>query len=206
MKIRIPIFFSLLILVSSLMLSCGGGQKKLPLLGPHEIENSDTTFYTIPEFSFINQDSVVITHKDYEGKIYIADFFFTSCRTICPTMNIEMKRVHDVFQHEDRIGYLSHTIDPETDNTHVLKNYADGLEADPRRWNFVTGRKVDLYHMAQKGYYVSALEDAMAEDGIVHSAAIILIDDEGHIRGYYDGTKHDAVTRLIGDLRGLLKE
>lgn len=206
MKVRIPVFFSLFIIASFLMFSCGGTEKKLPFLGPHDIDNSDTTFYTIPDFSFINQDSIVITNKDYAGKIYLADFFFTSCRTICPTMNIEMKRVHDVFQHEDQIRYLSHTIDPETDNVRVLKNYAEGLEADPQRWNFVTGRKVDLYHMAQKGYYVSALEDAMAEDGIVHSAAIILVDREGHIRGYYDGTKHEAITSLIGDLRALLKE
>ena len=182
-------------------------EKKLPFLGPKEIgKQGDTLYHKIPDFKFLNQDSLWISEKDMAGKIYVADFFFTTCPTICPKMKTQLLRIYDKFAEDDRIRILSHTIDPEFDGVLVLKDYAKKLNITSPRWNLLTGKKSDIYRLGEKSYMVTAQEDANEEGGFVHSGAFILVDQNRHVRGIYDGTKEEDVNHLIEDIGVLLKE
>jgi protein SCO1/2 len=183
--------------------------KKLPYLGKHETRvvagKTDTVYHQIPPFQFLNQDSVWVSEKDMAGKIYIADFFFTTCPTICPKMKTQLVRLYERYADNDQIRILSHTIDPEFDRPHVLKQYANRLQVQAPRWNMVTGDKQAIYTLGEKSYMVTAQEDKNEVGGFVHSGAFILVDKQRHIRGIYDGTKEDEVNHLIEDLEILLK-
>ena len=182
-------------------------EKKLPFLGPKEIgKQGDTLYHKIPDFKFLNQDSLWISDKDMAGKIYVADFFFTTCPTICPKMKTQLLRIYDKFAEDDRIRILSHTIDPEFDGVRVLKDYAKKLNITSPRWNLLTGKKSDIYRLGEKSYMVTAQEDANEDGGFVHSGAFILVDQNRHVRGIYDGTKEEDVNHLIEDIGVLLKE
>ena len=191
--------------------NCEPAKRELPILGEKktvskEVDGKqivDTIYFQIPDFQFVNQDSQVVTQKDYEGKVYVADFFFTSCPTICPVMKTQMLRIHAHFKDNADVKIISHTIDPRHDTVGVLKDYATRLQVDSKRWNFVTGNRDVLIH-AQKGYLVSALEDKDAAGGFVHSGAFVLVDKQRRIRGYYDGTKPEQVDLLIKDIELLL--
>lgn len=176
-------------------------------LGPKEVgKQGDTLYHKIPDFKFLNQDSLWASQKDMAGKIYVADFFFTTCPTICPTMKTQLLRIYDKFAEDDRVRILSHTIDPEYDGVRVLKEYAKKLNIKSPRWNLVTGKKSDIYRLGEKSYMVTAQEDANEEGGFVHSGAFILVDQNRHVRGIYDGTKEEDVNHLIEDMTLLLKE
>jgi protein SCO1/2 len=182
-------------------------EKKLPFLGPKEIgKQGDTLYHKIPDFKFLNQDSLWISEKDMAGKIYVADFFFTTCPTICPKMKTQLLRIYDKFEEDDRVRILSHTIDPEYDGVCVLKEYANKLNITSPRWNLLTGKKSDIYRLGEKSYMVTAQEDANEVGGFVHSGAFILVDQNKHVRGIYDGTKEEDVNHLIEDIGVLLKE
>ena len=182
-------------------------EKKLPFLGPKEIgKQGDTLYHKIPDFKFLNQDSVWISEKNMAGKIYVADFFFTTCPTICPKMKTQLLRIYDKFAEDDRVRILSHTIDPEYDGVRVLKEYAKKLNITSPRWNLLTGKKSDIYRLGEKSYMVAAQEDANEVGGFVHSGAFILVDQNRHVRGIYDGTKEEDVNHLIEDMTLLLKE
>ena len=182
-------------------------EKKLPFLGPKEIgKQGDTLYHKIPDFKFLNQDSLWISEKDMAGKIYVADFFFTTCPTICPKMKTQLLRIYDKFAEDDRIRILSHTIDPEFDGVLVLKDYAKKLNITSPRWNLLTGKKSDIYRLGEKSYMVTAQEDANEVGGFVHSGAFILVDQNRHVRGIYDGTKEEDVNHLIEDIGVLLKD
>jgi protein SCO1/2 len=182
-------------------------EKKLPFLGPKEIgKQGDTLYHKIPDFKFLNQDSLWISQKDMAGKIYVADFFFTTCPTICPKMKTQLLRIYDKFAEDDRVRILSHTIDPEYDGARVLNEYAKKLNITSPRWNLVTGKKADIYRLGEKSYMVTAQEDANEVGGFVHSGAFILVDQNRHVRGIYDGTKEEDVNHLIEDMTLLLKE
>ena len=182
-------------------------EKKLPFLGPKEVgKQGDTLYHKIPNFKFLNQDSLWISQKDMAGKIYVADFFFTTCPTICPKMKTQLLRIYDKFAEDDRVRILSHTIDPEYDGVRVLKDYDKKLNITIPRWNLVTGKKSDIYRLGEKSYMVTAQEDANEEGGFVHSGAFILVDKNRHVRGIYDGTKEEDVNHLIEDMTLLLKE
>jgi protein SCO1/2 len=182
-------------------------EKKLPFLGPKEVrEQGDTLYHKIPDFKFLNQDSLWVSQKNMAGKIYVADFFFTTCPTICPKMKTQLLRIYDKFAEDDRVRILSHTIDPEYDGVRVLKEYAKKLNINSPRWNLVTGKKSDIYRLGEKSYMVTAQEDANEEGGFVHSGAFILVDKNRHVRGIYDGTKEEDVNHLIEDMTLLLKE
>jgi protein SCO1/2 len=201
---RIPL--SKIVFVFLVVLGCQQG-KKLPFLGPKEVgKQGDTLYHKIPDFKFLNQDSLWISQKDMAGKIYVADFFFTTCPTICPTMKTQLLRIYDKFAEDDRVRILSHTIDPEYDGVRVLKEYAKKLNITSPRWNLVTGKKSDIYRLGEKSYMVTAQEDANEEGGFVHSGAFILVDQNRHVRGIYDGTKEEDVNHLIEDMTLLLKE
>jgi len=167
----------------------------------------DTIYHKIPSFSFINQDGKVITDKTLEGKIYVADYFFTTCQSICPKMAGELKRVQDKFEYTNgKVQILSHTVDPENDSVPVLKAYSNLVHANNNMWNFVTGDKKQLYDLARNGYMLNALEGDGGPDDFIHSELFILVDKEKHIRGIYDGTNIKAVSDLIDDIKILIAE
>jgi protein SCO1 len=138
--------------------------------------------------------------------MYVADFFFTSCRTICPIMKTQMKRVYDATANQPDVLLLSHTIDPRHDDVAKLNEYARLLEVDADRWHFVTGVKDSIYKIAQTSYFVTAKEERLEPDGFIHSGAFLLVDKDQRIRGKYDGTKEADVDRLLKDIDKLRKE
>jgi protein SCO1/2 len=197
-----------------LLLSCSSKQKKLPYYGPREIKNisvenglrADTIYHTIPDFRFVDQDSAFITPATFENKIYVADFFFTTCPTICPIMKSQMLRVYEAFKENDQLLLLSHSIDPTHDTVAVLKDFSEKLGVSSEKWHFVTGNKEDIYEIGQKSYMVTAMEDPNEPGGYLHSGAFLLVDKQKRIRGVYDGTVTEEVDRLIKEIPLLLAE
>lgn len=201
----------IILIFSCLTLSCiDETPRVLPILGRHEFVDTDTgidtIYHTIDSFSFVDQDSSFITNETYYGKIYVADFFFTSCPSICPVMKVQMLRIYEAFESDSTVMLLSHTIDPVYDNVKVLYDYASRLEVASNKWHFVTGEKAMIYEMAQTSYYVATRENEKAPGGYEHSGAFILVDDRRRIRGVYDGTKAEATDKLINDIKALLIE
>jgi protein SCO1/2 len=187
---------------------------KLPILGRKSIQEKtgngtvkfDTIYHEIENFAFTNQDSMKVTNSTFNNKVYVADFFFTTCPTICPIMKTQMLRVYNQFEHDDGILFLSHTIDPDYDTVALLHDFADRLGVSSKKWHFVTGPKEYIYEIGQNSYMVTAMEDENEPGGYLHSGAFILVDPDRHIRGLYDGTKEDQVDRLISDIPKLLQE
>jgi protein SCO1/2 len=162
------------------------------------------TTLTVP-YTFTDQDGSQINQSLFSDKIYVADFFFTSCPTICPIMKSQMLRVYEAFEDNDNVVLLSHTIDPEHDTVEVLKDYAEKLGISSHRWHMVTGPKDHIYDTAKR-YMLAAMEDKQAPGGFIHSGSFSLVDRRGQIRGYYKGTEKEAVSKLIKDIRRLLNE
>lgn len=208
MKILKYIFFFLF------LSSCHPNPEKLPILGNKKAvvktvngkKITDTLYHQIPDFEFINQDSVKITQKDYVGKIYVADFFFTTCPTICPKMKTQMLRIYEKFKDNPKVAILSHTIDPRHDTPAVLREFMNNLGVKSKTWQMVTGDKAKIYEIGQKSYMVSATDDPSQPGGIVHSGAFVLVDKNSHIRGIYDGTEPEKVDKLMEDMEILLSE
>lgn len=181
-------------------------EQRLPIFGEKEVVGSDTIFHTIGNFRFVDQDSTVITNENVKNKIYVADFFFTSCRTICPIMKTQMLRVYESVENDPDVLLVSHTIDPEYDTVALLHDFADRLGVKSSKWHFLTGNKDSIYYLAQTSYFATAMEDQSEPDGFIHSGAFLLIDKKGRIRGKYDGTKEEEVNRLLKDIAILKKE
>ena len=187
---------------------------KLPILGNREpIEKTvdgktvvDTIYQTIPPFSYLNQDSVMVTDKDFDGKIYVSDFFFTSCNTICPIMHRNMLDVYKKFKDNPKVKFLSHSIDIKYDLPSRLKTYATKLGVEGNQWEFVHGSRDSIFNISAKSYLVSAFEDSSDPQGLVHQGWFILVDTKKQLRGAYDGTKADQVKQLMEDMDKLLRE
>jgi protein SCO1/2 len=194
----LTLFIALVIAVS-----CTVQDKPLPIFGERLIENGDTIFHTIAPFAFRDQDSVLITNETVKGKIYVADFFFTSCRTICPKMKAQMLRVYEATANQEDFLILSHTIDPEYDDVTRLHDFAERLDVESKRWHFLTGVRDSIFKIAQTSYFATAMADEAEPDGYIHSGAFLLIDKEGRIRGKYDGTVAKDVDKLIADIKRL---
>jgi protein SCO1/2 len=188
------------------LVTCTLNERSLPILGVRTFDGKDTVYHAIAPFQFVDQDSTIITNADFGGKIYVADFFFTSCRTICPIMKTQMLRVYDATKDMPEVLLLSHSIDPEWDTVALLHDFAARLGVQSNRWHFVTGIKDSIYKIAQTSYYATAMEDRTEPDGFIHSGAFLLVDRKGRIRGKYDGTREDDVNRLIGDIKKLRRE
>jgi protein SCO1 len=200
-------YFGIPLLVFLILSGCEKkNEAPLPIFGERDVRGTDTVYHTIPHFSFIDQDSAVVSNETFRDKIYVADFFFTSCRTICPIMKTQMLRVYDSIQNDPDIMLLSHTIDPKYDTVGLLHDFAERLGVKTSKWHFVTGEKDSIYSIAQKGYFATAMEDNTEQDGFIHSGAFLLVDKAGRIRGKYDGTKEEDVNRLLGDIDRLKKE
>ena len=186
-------------------------KKTLPIYNPSMVnpELVDTTvqhiskYHTIADFSFTNQNGKIITQKNYEGKIYVADFFFTTCQTICPIMTTNMTEVQKAFSKNPKVMILSHTVTPEIDSVPVLKQYALKQNVDDSKWNMVTGDKKDIYYIARKSYL--AVKTGKPEEmyDMVHTENFVLVDTKRRVRGFYDGTKKEDVQRLIEDINWL---
>lgn len=195
--------YLMLFTVCIFLYSCAIKEKPLPIFGERNVVGTDTVYHSIAHFEFVDQDSSLITNDTFKDKIYVADFFFTSCRTICPIMKTQMKRVYDTLQNKQDVLILSHTIDPEYDTVALLRDFAVRLGVESKKWHFVTGAKDSIYKIAQTSYFATAMEDKTEPDGFIHSGAFLLIDKLGRIRGKYDGTKEEEVNRLIGDIERL---
>ena len=187
---------------------------RLPILGQKELITktvngktvTDSVEHSIPDFQFVSQDGDTVSARTMAGKIYVADFFFTTCPTICPKMKTQLKRVYDRFKGNPNVMLLSHTIDPTHDSVAVLREFAQSLGVEGKQWLFVTGDKEKIYDIGQNSYMVSAAEDASAPGGVVHSGAFILVDTKKHIRGIYDGTTAEGVDKLMADMDKVLAE
>ncbi len=202
-----------LLLPVVLAISCSSPSEKtsetaeLPILGERYVDdNQDTVYHSIADFAFVNQVGDTIRKEDMAGKIYVADFFFTSCPTICPVMKKEMLRVYEQFKGNPNFRILSHSIDPSHDTQAVLKDYAEKLGVpDAATWNFLTGDQEKIFEIGQTSYLTTTMADDMEPGGFLHSGAFLLVDQQGRIRGVYDGTKTDQVDRLLADIPKLLK-
>jgi len=187
---------------------------KLPILGNREpVERIvdgktviDTVYQTISAFSYLNQDSLPVTDQDFDGKIYVADFFFTSCNTICPIMQRNLLDVYKKFKGNPKVKLLSHSIDVKYDLPSRLKTYASKLCLEGNQWEFVHGSRDSIFNIAAKNYLVSAFEDSSDPQGLVHQGWFILIDTKKQLRGAYDGTKAEQVKQLMEDMEKLLIE
>ncbi len=196
-------FSFLLSALSFQLISCTPKEARLPIFGERQVNGTDTVYHVIAPFQFVDQDSVNVTNSTFRGKIYVTDFFFTTCRTICPIMKTQMLRVYEATKEMPDVLILSHTIDPEYDTVALLRDFARRLGVESNRWHFVTGAKDSIYKIAQTSYFATAMEDKTEPDGFIHSGAFLLIDKQGRIRGKYDGTKEDDVNRLIVDIERL---
>jgi len=186
-------------------------KKALPIYNPSMVnpELVDSTvqyiskYHAIADFSFTNQNGKIITQKDYEGKIYVADFFFTTCGSICPKMTTNLVEIQKAFINNPKVMLLSHTVFPETDSVAVLKEYAIKNGVIDRKWNLVTGNKKQIYTMARKSYLAVKLGKPEELYDMVHTENFVLVDSKRRVRGFYDGTKKEDIERLIEDINFL---
>jgi protein SCO1 len=159
-------------------------------------------------FSFTDQEGRPFTSEDAEGKILVVEYFFATCKGICPKMNENLNKVYQQFKGNKEILFLSHTVDPEEDSAAALKQYSLQFEADPAQWKFLTGDKKELYDKARYSYLISAQDDTAGvsiDKDFIHDNHFVLVDRHGHIRGMYDGLDFVEVSKLINDLKSLLQ-
>ncbi len=181
-------------------------RKEEPVLPVYGEKNDDSSFHKISDWKLIDQNGKYLSQEDFMNKIYVADFFFTTCKGICPKMSNQLERVAQKFKNNYEIQFLSHTVKPSEDNSSVLKLYADGHHADEKQWHFVTGDKKQIYELARKSYLSSVSAGDGGADDFVHTQFFTLIDRERRIRGFYDGTDSTDVNKLIDDISILLNE
>jgi protein SCO1/2 len=203
--LRIRFFFVFIVYIFA---ACNQ-QERLPFLGTHDVINGDTAYYTIPKFyGFKDQDGNGFSFDKVKGKVFVAEFFFSRCKSICPLMTSQMARIQDEIKKNNWQGnaaLLSHTVDPIYDQPKILNSYAKTHGADFSIWTFVNADST-VYALAQQGYLLSAFPSADADGGFFHTDQLTLVDEDFHIRGYYDGTSTKSVDELIKDLGVLMAE
>jgi len=187
--------------------SCNNEKKptKLPYIGHTQIVDGDTLRHKIPPFGFVNQDSVMVTNATFQDHIYISDFFFISCPSICPKVKKQMLRIYEEFADEPLLKFASFTIDPKRDDVAALNTYAHNLDIDNKRWHFLTGDKDLIYDLADE-FFVVVKEDSEAPGGFDHSGKLILVDKAGHVRAFAEGTDADDVTKFFDEISMLIDE
>jgi len=193
-------------------------KRPLPILNPIDLNSEmvDSTLlslglgHTIGKFSFTNQEGKIITEKDLKNKVFVAEYFFTTCGTICPQMNVQMQRVQKAFEGNSNFKILSFTVNPEIDTVAQMKMYAQSHRAIPDQWHFLTGSKKELYNLARKSFFVLKPAESQnlgdANSDFIHTDNFVLIDQKMRIRGYYEGTSSQQVDKLIKDIDQLLEE
>lgn len=201
LKNTVLILFSL-----SIIWSCSEPSKPLPILGFHDIQGKDTiALHHIPDFKFMNQDSQWITNETYEDKVYISEFFFTYCPTICPTVKQNLMRLDERYQDDDRVMILGHAIDYRRDTIPRLKEYADLLGIEAPKWSLVWGPPEEIYTI-DSAYLSVALENPDAPGGFDHSGLLVMVDKNRHVRSYCYGTDAAAVDNFMDEIDQLLRE
>ena len=217
---RLFIFIALVISI----MSCQKSDKKLAYVGV-KIETNydssgklviDTLKHRIPEFALINQNNEVVTNAKLKGKVYVADFFFTTCPSICKTMSGNMVELQKMLKGTKDFHILSHSVNPEFDTPQILQEYADKMKANVGNWDFLTGEKDAIYSLGLQGYFAEAEESELAPGGFLHTENFVLVDREGYIRSryddkgnvkaVYDGTNSEDIKLLYQDIKTLLKE
>jgi protein SCO1 len=214
-NIKTGILAALLVLPVLLLISLykfGNNHFKVPVYHAYDSAMVDgqyviTDAHRIPDFSFLNQEGKIITNKDLKGSVYVADFFFSRCQGICKDMSSQLVRVQEEFKDNEEVKIVSFTVDPAYDTVAILKDYAKAYRAIPGKWNFLTGVKDSLYKLAgPQGFFLNAKEIENVKDDFIHDNHFVLVDKEGRIRGYYDGTDKKEVDRLILEIGVLLHE
>lgn len=200
------------------MIEQSAEKKAIKVINPNEVapEMVDSLLrgkgfgHRIGKFSFLNQDGKLVSEQEVKGKVYVAEYFFTTCGSICPKMNQQMKRVQQAYANENRFRILSFTVDPETDTVAQMKRYSQSMGAKAGRWHFLTGDKNKLYQLARSSFFVlkpaEAANQGDAGGDFIHTNNFVLVDGEGCIRGYYDGTSAKETNQLIADIQTLLDE
>ncbi len=184
---------------------CEKDKKTLPYLGNKDVVNGDTVVHIVPDYLLTDQDSQQIRLSSQGNKIFIADFFFVSCPSICPRVQKQMLRLYEKYKDDDRVMLLSHTIDQRNDSVAVLNRYAKNLGVDAKKWKFLTAEKDSIFYLADQ-YFVSVVDDPSAPKGFDHSGRIILLDNSRHVRGFCEGTDPESVTAFFATVDELLKE
>ena len=183
---------------------------RLEIFGPREAAPAasgvDTLYHTISDFSLIDQFGTEITRSRFNGKIVVSDFFFATCQTICPEMSSQLKRVQRKFMDDDDVLILSHSVNPARDTVEALLAYSKKYNAVSGKWHFVTGDKKTIYNLARNSYFITAMEGDGGPEDFIHSEQFVLLDKEGRIRGYYDGTDAYEVNRLMDEIVVLKRE
>ncbi|WP_323787329.1 SCO family protein [Psychroserpens sp.] len=214
---QFKLFFIVLLVVSGIIISIFYSilkvEQPLPIYQPNRIDASlvDSTiqhkkkYHTIADFKLINQNGETITQDTYKGKIYVADFFFTTCQTICPIMTDQMHRIQEELKLDPEVLLLSHSVTPEIDSVAQLKQYAVEKGVNDNKWNLVTGDRKQIYDLARKSYLV--VKDDNSEDyGMIHTENFALIDKDRQIRGIYNGISPTSIDSLLLDIKRLKKE
>jgi len=204
----------ILVAVMALSACSNRSNQKLPVLGVRKLIEKivagktivDTLYKKIPPFQMVNQDSLVVTNSDFDGRIYVADFFFTSCPDVCPIIQRNMLTVYQKYKNNRQVKLLSYTIDPKHDTPSKLKNYAVKLGLEGTQWEFLRGEKQSVAALAKNDYMVSVDDDTKGPGGFAHEGYFVLVDKEKRMRGVYDGTNIQEVKKLMNDMDILLSE
>ncbi|TDN87321.1 protein SCO1/2 [Salegentibacter sp. 24] len=189
-------------------------EERLPVFQPDMVnaELVDSTvryvrkYHTVKDFELFNQNGDTISQEDYKDKIYVADFFFTTCLTICPVMTDHMLKIQEKIKDDPEVLLLSHTVFPKTDSVPVLKNYAEKKGVIDEKWNLVTGSKKEIYNLARKSYLATKSNGDGGPYDMIHTENFVLVDKEKRIRGFYDGTDPEAIEDLMHDIKVLKAE
>jgi len=199
--------------ISYYLISTGKNNfRKLAIYGPREPmpvqvvggkDVADTIYHTVPAFSFTDHHGKVFDSSMLDTSIYIAEFFFTSCKTICPDMNRNLQSVQNKYKNDPDVKILSFTVDPETDSVPVLASYAKQHHAIDGKWFFLTGDQAKIFELARSGYFLAAVQNASGPEEFSHSEQLVLVDRDKRIRGYYDGTDDLDVSRLMDEIKVL---
>ncbi|QXP80702.1 MULTISPECIES: SCO family protein [Winogradskyella] len=209
---KFGIFFSVLsIIILVIIYNILNVKQNLPIYQPGMVSEElvDSTiqyqlkYHKIADFSLTNQNGKTITQDDYKDKIYVADFFFTTCQTICPIMTGHMAEVQKAIMGDDDVMLLSHSVTPEIDSVAQLKKYALEKGVNDQKWNLVTGDKKQIYELARKSYLAVKTDGNGDQYDMIHTENFILVDKKRQIRGFYDGTKPEDIKRLIEDIETL---
>lgn len=209
--IRIGLLFIIFVVIGYFLLT---PEKKLPIYNPADVNpklvdasvKHKRSNHKISDFNLINQNGDIITQDNYQDKIYVADFFFTRCQTICPIMTMNMSELQSYYKNDQDIMFLSHSVTPFIDSVAVLRKYADEKGVIDGKWNLVTGNKMQIYNLARKSYFAVLDEGDGGAQDFIHTEQFILIDKKKQIRGYYDGTDKEVMNRIFEDIEILKKE
>jgi protein SCO1 len=213
-KIYLSIFLIFSALTLSVFYVALKPKKTLPIytptmVNPELVDSSVqyvSKYHTIADFSFTNQNGKTITQKDYQNKVFVADFFFTTCGTICPKMTTNLVDIQKAFLTNPNVMLLSHSVMPDVDDVKILKAYAIKNGVVDKKWNLVTGDKKAIYTMARKSYLAVKLGNPDELYDMVHTENFVLVDTKMRVRGFYDGTKKEDIIKLIDDINFLCKE